>query len=104
MAMALDYLHKQKIIYRDLKTENVLLGEDGYIMIIDFGISKYLTEGDEVTKSYCGTPEYLAPEVIQRIDYSYPIDWWCIGIITYEMLVGFTPFYSSNESAKARDK
>jgi len=82
----------------------VLLGEDGYIMIIDFGISKYLTEGDEVTRSYCGTPEYLAPEIIQRIDYSYPIDWWCIGIITYEMLVGFTPFYSSNESAKSRDK
>ena len=92
--MALDHLHKKNIVYRDLKCENVLLGADGYISIADFGVAKKLQQ-DEVAYSKWGLPEYLAPEMLSGDEgYSFSIDWWALGIITYELIVGFPPFYT----------
>lgn len=90
--MAIGHLHSRKIIYRDLKPENVLICEDGYVKIIDFGVSKKF-EMEEVTKTFCGTPEYLAPEMIHGTGHSYAVDWWALGILAYEMIIGFPPFY-----------
>lgn len=93
--MALGHLHKQKIIYRDLKPENILMGEDGYICLTDFGLAKIL-EQNEQAYSFCGTPEYLAPEILEEKGHAFPVDWWALGILTYEMIVGFPPFYTGS--------
>lgn len=95
MALALGHLHSQKIIYRDLKPENILMGEDGYICLTDFGLAKIL-EQNEQAYSFCGTPEYLAPEILDEKGHSFPVDWWALGILTYEMIVGFPPFYTGS--------
>lgn len=93
---AIGYLHKKKIIYRDIKPENILMGEDGYLYLADFGLAKEMTNRD-FTSSFCGTPEYLAPEIIQNKGHNHAVDWWSIGILIYEMIVGFPPFYHSNQ-------
>lgn len=95
VALALGHLHTKKIIYRDLKPENILMGEDGYICLTDFGLAKIL-EGNEQAYSFCGTPEYLAPEILEEKGHSFPVDWWALGILTYEMIVGFPPFYTGS--------
>ena len=97
VALALGHLHSQKIIYRDLKPENILMGEDGYICLTDFGLAKIL-EQNEQAYSFCGTPEYLAPEILTEQGHSFPVDWWALGILTYEMIVGFPPFYTGNSN------
>ena len=97
VALALGHLHSQKIIYRDLKPENILMGEDGYICLTDFGLAKIL-EGDEQATSFCGTPEYLAPEILNETGHSFPVDWWALGVLTYEMIVGFPPFYTGHQN------
>ena len=100
VAMALGHLHQQKIIYRDLKPENILMGEDGYVCLTDFGLAKIL-EQNEQAYSFCGTPEYLAPEILEEKGHAFPVDWWALGILTYEMIVGFPPFYTgSNNNQK----
>lgn len=93
---AIGYLHKKKIIYRDIKPENILMGQDGYLYLADFGLAKEMTNRDYTT-SFCGTPEYLAPEIIQNKGHHHAVDWWSIGILIYEMIVGFPPFYHSNQ-------
>mmetsp|Transcript_2060 Transcript_2060/g.2319 ORF Transcript_2060/g.2319 Transcript_2060/m.2319 type:complete len:265 (+) Transcript_2060:799-1593(+) len=93
---AIGYLHEKKIIYRDIKPENILMGEDGYLNLADFGLAKEMTNRD-FTTSFCGTPEYLAPEIIQNKGHHHAVDWWSIGILIYEMIVGFPPFYHSNQ-------
>jgi len=93
-----EYLHKSGVIYRDLKPENLLLNSRGNIVITDFGLSKEGLHGkDSKTTTFCGTPEYLAPEVIQGKDYTKAIDWWSVGTLIYEMLTGLPPFYSDDE-------
>lgn len=92
--LALDYLHKLKIIFRDLKPENILLDTDGHVKLTDFGFAKMLNEPR--TWTMCGTPEYLAPEVIQGKGHNMAVDWWSLGVLIYEMIAGRPPFYASN--------
>lgn len=92
-------LHRLGVLYRDLKPENILLSGDGHIVLTDFGLSKWLTEEDDyTTQTFCGTAEYLAPEVLLGEAYSFPIDYWSFGTILYEMLAGITPFWADNHS------
>lgn len=98
IALALGYLHDSKIIYRDLKPENILLDSDGYIMLADFGLAKILNVNDtEDPNSFCGTPEYLAPEMIVGSGHDHSLDWWALGILIYEMIIGIPPFYNQNK-------
>lgn len=91
---ALGYLHSQGIIYRDLKLENLLLDKDGHIKIADFGLCKEEITYGSTTKTFCGTPEYLAPEVLDDNDYGLAVDWWGTGVVMYEMICGRLPFYN----------
>jgi serum/glucocorticoid-regulated kinase 2 len=95
LVLAIEMMHKKDVLYRDLKPENVLIDADGYIKITDFGLSKLNVDKSD-TKTICGTPEYLAPEVIRKVGYNRPVDWWTLGSFIYEMLVGSPPFYVSN--------
>lgn len=93
---AIDYLHRKAIIYRDLKLENLLLDKDGHIKIADFGLCKEEIRYGKTTRTFCGTPEYLAPEVLDDHDYGQAVDWWGLGIVMYEMMIGKLPFYNQN--------
>ncbi len=120
LVCGLEYLHAKGVLYRDLKPENILLTEDGHICMTDFGVSyilcrlmnsisaRYLfldpskiskeglaTENDK-TVTFCGTPEYLAPEILQGKSYGKAVDWWSFGTLMYEMLTGLPPFYSQD--------
>lgn len=93
VCLALEYLHSHNIIYRDLKPENILLDKNGHIKLTDFGFSK---EVKDVTYTLCGTPDYIAPEVVATKPYNKSVDWWSFGILIFEMLSGYTPFYDSS--------
>ena len=91
--LAFEYLHQRNVIYRDLKPENVLVDANGYIKITDFGLSKNFNKMSiKVTDSFVGTAEYFAPEVINGEKYSKAVDFWCIGVLLFEMLTGDVPF------------
>jgi protein kinase A len=90
VALALDYLHCLDIVYRDLKPENILLGSDGHIKITDFGFAKLVPD---ITWTLCGTPDYLAPEIVQSKGYNKSVDWYALGVLIFEMLAGYPPFY-----------
>lgn len=93
VALALDYLHSQDIIYRDLKPENILISADGHVKITDFGFAKLVPD---VTWTLCGTPDYLAPEIIQGKAYNKSVDWYALGVLIFEMLAGYPPFYTES--------
>lgn len=95
ITLALEHVHNANIIYRDLKPENLLLDADGHIKVTDFGLSKENVVDDGV-KSFCGTPEYLAPEVLKRTKYGKAVDWWSLGTLLFEMISGLPPFYDRN--------
>jgi len=78
-------------MHRDLKLENILVDNNGYLKIIDYGLAK-ITPSNELAQSYCGTPEYLAPEILLNKGHGKPVDWWTLGILTYEMIAGIDPF------------
>ena len=92
IAVAIQYLHDMGYIYRDLKPENILIDEKGYLRLTDFGLAKKIKQGEK-TNSFCGTPEYLAPEIIRGEYYDKNVDWWSFGILIYEMICGIPPFY-----------
>jgi len=102
--LALEFLHQHDIVYRDLKPENILLDREGHIKLTDFGLSKMgITsvggQGDgQTARTFCGTPEYLAPEIITGIGHGKGVDWWSCGILLFEMLTGKPPFYSKNRN------
>ena len=97
IALALKHLHGIGVIYRDLKAENVLLDVQGHVKLTDFGLSKDL-HSEELTSTFCGTNEYLAPEVVAHNPYGVAVDWWTVGILMYEMLYGKTPFFCPNKA------
>ncbi|XP_056906760.1 RAC-beta serine/threonine-protein kinase isoform X1 [Takifugu flavidus] len=93
---ALEYLHSCNVVYRDLKLENLMLDKDGHIKITDFGLCKEGITDGATMKTFCGTPEYLAPEVLEDNDYGRAVDWWGLGVVMYEMMCGRLPFYNQD--------
>lgn len=97
LTLALGHLHANSVVYRDLKPENVLIDADGHVKLADFGLSKEgILNVASGAYTFCGTPEYLAPEVLLRKGHGTAVDWWSLGALLYEMLVGLPPWYSSN--------
>jgi len=93
---ALEHLHARNIVYRDLKPENVLLDSEGHVRVTDFGLAKDNMGAHDATKTFCGTPDYLAPEIIMDKGHGRGVDWWSLGTMIYEMLGGLPPYYSEN--------
>lgn len=96
IVMAVGELHSKGIMHRDLKLENILVDESGYLKIIDYGLAKIIESSNELATSYCGTPEYIAPEMVNNTGHDMTVDWWAVGILIYELLVGVTPFFNKN--------
>uniref|UniRef100_A0A672G399 protein kinase C n=1 Tax=Salarias fasciatus TaxID=181472 RepID=A0A672G399_SALFA len=97
VVLGLQFLHDHKIVYRDLKLDNLLLDMDGFVKIADFGLCKEGMGYGDRTSTFCGTPEFLAPEVLTDTSYTRAVDWWGLGVLIYEMLVGESPFPGDDE-------
>ncbi|KAF8657583.1 hypothetical protein AX16_002166 [Volvariella volvacea WC 439] len=93
---ALEHLHGFNVVYRDLKPENILLDYTGHIALCDFGLCKLNMSETEKTNTFCGTPEYIAPELLESQGYTKTVDWWTLGVLLYEMMTGLPPFYDEN--------
>ena len=96
IVLCLQYLHAKNFLYRDLKPENILIGENGYIKMADFGFVKQV-DPHLRTQTFCGTPEYIAPEIILNQPYHKAVDWYALGIMVYELLYGRPPFMTQND-------
>jgi serine/threonine protein kinase len=96
ITLVFEYLHERQIVYRDLKPENILLMPSGQIKVCDFGFAKKIADGDR-SYTLCGTPEYIAPEMLAMLGHSRGVDWWALGIFLYELLHGYTPFTCKGE-------
>ena len=96
--LALENLHKRNIIFRDLKLDNVVLDDEGHCKLTDFGLSKEGIDSEQNTKSFCGSLAYLAPEVLKKQGHGKAVDWYLLGVLLYEMLVGITPYYDPDKN------
>merc|ERR1719444_518980 len=96
--LAIEYLHSLTVIYRDLKPENLLLDGEGHSKVTDFGLSKEGIMDNISAKTMCGTPEYLAPEIVEKKGHGRAVDWYSIGALTYEMLTGLPPYYTKDRA------
>ncbi|XP_048872517.1 ribosomal protein S6 kinase beta-1 isoform X1 [Brienomyrus brachyistius] len=103
ISMALGHLHQKGIIYRDLKPENIMLNNHGHVKLTDFGLCKESIHDDTVTHTFCGTIEYMAPEILMRSGHNRAVDWWSLGALMYDMLTGAPPFTGENRK-KTIDK
>jgi serine/threonine protein kinase len=95
--LALEDLHKRDIIFRDLKPDNLVFDHEGHCMITDFGLSRGGINMSDSAMSFCGSPAYLAPEMLRRQGHGKAVDWYLIGVLLYEMLIGIPPYYSNNK-------
>ncbi|KAJ8371143.1 hypothetical protein SKAU_G00111710, partial [Synaphobranchus kaupii] len=92
ICIALNFLHEKGIIYRDLKLDNVLLEQEGHIKLTDYGMCKEGIRPGDTTSTFCGTPNYIAPEILRGEDYGFSVDWWALGVLMFEMMAGRSPF------------
>lgn len=94
--LAIEYIHSMNVVYRDLKPENILLDIEGHVKLADFGLAKAGVQHDRAAKSFCGSPAYLAPEMLTDAGVGKPSDVYQLGAVLYELLLGITPFYTNN--------
>jgi serine/threonine protein kinase len=98
IVLALEYLHKRKILFRDLKPDNVVFDEDGHACLTDFGLAKQGIGVNDTSQSFCGSVAYLAPEMLRRTGHARSIDWYLLGVLIYEMLVGVPPYFNTDKA------
>lgn len=96
--LALEYLHRHDVIYRDLKLDNIMLAADGHVKLTDFGLCKTDMPWDAMTGTFCGTPEFIAPEMLSEKTYTRAVDWWAFGVLLYELVSGQSPFSGKSEA------
>lgn len=94
--LAIESLHKQDIIHRDIKAENIFISSTGHLKLADYGQAKDHLKSSQTTQTICGSPDYLAPEIIFKKPYNRSIDWWQLGVLLYHLLAGKTPFHNEN--------
>jgi serine/threonine protein kinase len=95
--LALEFLHNKNILYRDLKPENILVDERGHLKLTDFGLCKLDFKREDLTASFVGSPEYMSPEILNGDPYNYSVDFYTLGVLFYELVVGLPPHYNENK-------